>query len=337
LTQRRRVVSLAGADAHARAGFMDDDATGYRQSWFLRIPTYEASLRTFAIRVDLNKPLPSDPYVAADEIVAALKAGRLYSAIDALATPATFEFTATEPLEGRVSFVARSNARSGGIIVLRKDGLIVQQQPLPELKFESREEGTYRVEVYLSNAPGDPPVPWILSNPIYIRPPGWGTVQPVVQSETADARGVQGGPWHMEKNEGSDARVAHTDPPTGPVEFTFRLADGARRGQYAALGISMGNALTDRTRIRFRAHASRPMRVSVQARRPRSGERWQRSIYLGTEPRDIAVPFTDMRPVDSGGRFDPSLVDTVLFVVDTVNTLPGTAGSFSSLDLRVER
>ena len=117
----------------------------------------------------------------------------------------------------------------------------------------------------------------------------------------------------MEKDEGSDARVAQADPPRGPVEFTYRLADGVRRGQYAALGISVGNALTDRTRIRFHAHASQPMRISVQARRPRSGERWQRSIYLDTEPREVAVPFTDMRPVDSSGRFDPSLVDTGSF------------------------
>lgn len=337
LTQHRRVVSVAGADAHARAGFMDDDATGYRRGWFLRIPSYEASLRTFSIRVDLKEPLPHDPDIAAAEIVSALKSGRVYSAVDALATPATLEFTASEPLDGRVSFVARSNAPSGGVIVLRKDGRVVQQHPLPELKFDSRDEGTYRVEIYLSHAPGNPPVPWIVSNPIYLRPSGWGIVSPVTLSDTTDARGIQGGPWHMEKDDGSDARVAHRDAPKGPVEFTYRLADGERRGQYTALGISVGNALTDRTRIRFRAQASQPMRISVQARRPRSGERWQRSIYLDTESRDVGVPFTDMRPIDSGGRFDPSLVDTILFVVDTVNTMPGTGGHFSISDLRVER
>ena len=181
--QRRRVVSVAGADAHARAGFMDDDATGYRRRWFLRIPSYEASMRAFAIRVVLKQPLPGDPLAAAAEIVGALRAGRVYSAVDALATPATLEFTASEPLEGLVSFVARSNAPGGGIIVLRKDGRIAEQHPLPELRFESREEGTYRVEVYLSSAPGDPPVPWIVSNPIYIRPPDGAVWGPAIQSD----------------------------------------------------------------------------------------------------------------------------------------------------------
>ena len=132
-------------------------------------------------------------------------------------------------------------------------------------------------------------------------------------------------------------QVSQTDYPTGPVQFTFRLANGDRTGQYAALGIGVGKALTERTHVAFRAHASRPMRVSVQARHPQSGARWQRSIYLEPEPRDVIVRFAEMTPVESGGTFDPALADTLLFVVDTTNTSPGTAGSFTLENLRVER
>ena len=71
------------------------------------------------------------------------------------------------------------------------------------------------------------------------------------------------------------------------------------------------------------------MRVSVQARHPGTGDRWQRSIYLDGEPRDVIVRFADMTPVGSSGAFDPALADTLLFVVDTTNTLPGTDGSFT--------
>src|SRR5918999_253086 len=53
VTQQRHVVALAGADAHARAGWKDDDVEGYRRGWFLRIPSYDASFRTFAMRVSL--------------------------------------------------------------------------------------------------------------------------------------------------------------------------------------------------------------------------------------------------------------------------------------------
>ncbi len=187
ITQRRPVVALAGADAHARAGWMDDDVDGYRRGWFLRIPSYDASFRTFAMRVALDRPLTNDAAADAAHIIAALKRGAVYSAIDAIASPAAFEFSASSPghrinqgdvfndTAATLTFTARTNATTGGVIVLRKDGRILTQNPLPALVYETAGEGTYRVEVYLSSGPGDPPIPWIVSNPIYVRPVGWGT------------------------------------------------------------------------------------------------------------------------------------------------------------------
>jgi hypothetical protein len=225
------------------------------------------------------------------------------------------------------------------VIVLRKDGRILTQNPLPALVFEAAGEGTYRVEVHLTSAPGDPPIPWIVSNPIYVRPVGWGVrmPSPISVQPPAMTRGIQGGPWHVEKDGESSAEITQMDYPTGPVQLAFRLADGDGAARYAALGIGVGKALTERAHLAFRAHASRPMRVSVQARHPQSGDRWQRSIYLDAEPRDVMVRFAEMTPVGSSRTFDPALADTLLFVVDTTNTLPGTAGSFTLENLRVER
>ena len=351
LTQRRPVVALAGADAHARAGWMDDDASGYRQRWFLRLPSYETSFRAFATRVELATPLQADPIAAAAQIISALKAGRVFSAVTALAAPAALEFTAGgtdgetatqgdlfDPKGGRVSFAARSNAPTGSVTALRKDGRIVTQTARPDLNFEGpREDGTYRVEVYLPTAPGDPPVPWILSNPIYVRPAGWGTAAPISAPAMTDRSLIQGGPWHVEKDAASTAAFTHADPPDGPVEFRYRLGSGERAGQYAALGISVGTGLAQRTQLAFRARASQPMRLSVQARRPQSGDRWQRSIYIDTNARDINVPFTGMMPVGGASAFNPGLADTVLFVVDLTNALPGTDGVVTIDDLRFER
>jgi hypothetical protein len=349
IAQTRPVVALAGADAHARAGWMDDDAQGYRRGWFLRIPSYEASFRTFAMRVALDRPLANDAAADAARIIGALKRGAVYTAIDAVAAPATLELSAiaagrrlgqgdvfNDP-SAPVLFTARTNASTDGVIVLRKDGRILTQRPLPSLAFETAGEGTYRVEVYLTHAPGEPLIPWIVSNNIYVRPEGWETAPAATVEMPSITRGIQGGPWHVEKDDESAAEVAQTDYPTGPVQFTFRLATGSPAGRYAALGIGIGNALTDRTQIAFRARASRPMRVSVQARHPQSGARWTRSIYLDTEPRDVIVRFAEMTPVGSSGAFDPALADTLLFVVDTTNTSPGTQGRFTVENLRVER
>ena len=349
LTERRPVVALAGADAHARAGWMDDDVAGYRRGWFLRIPSYDASFRTFAMRVALERPLANDAASDAVQIISSLRRGAVYSAIDAVGAPAVLDFSATasgqriasgdvfHDTAAPLTFSARVNARTGGVMVLLKDGRILTQNPLPLLTHEGAGEGTYRVEVYLGDAPGEPPIPWIVSNPIYVRPVGWGTTPPPPVDVPTITLGVQGGPWHVEKDDASAAQVVQKDYPEGPVQFTFRLADGDRTGKYAALGIGVGKGLTERTRIAIRAHASRPMRISVQARQPHSGHRWQRSIYLDTEPRDIIVRFAEMTPVGSSGTFDPAVADTLLFVVDTTNTLPGTGGSFTLENLRVER
>jgi hypothetical protein len=351
IAQRRPVVALAGADAHARAGWMDDDRQGYRRSWFLRIPSYDASFRTFAMRVPLERPLANDAGADAARIIAALKRGDVYSVVDAVASPAVLDFSARgkghrinqgevfNDTTAALTFTARTNATTGGLIVLRKDGRILAQNPLPALDVESVGEGTYRVEVYLSSAPGDPPIPWIVSNPIYIRRDGWvtGTPSPISLEAPAITRTIQGGPWHVEKDDQSSAETAQKDYPTGPVEFSFRLGNGDRAGRYVALGIGVGTALAERSHLAFRATATQPMRVSVQARHPQSGHRWQRSIYLDAESRDVIVRFSEMTPVGTSPAFDPALADTLLFVVDTTNTLPGTAGSFAITDLRVER
>jgi hypothetical protein len=348
MTQRRRVVAIAAADAHARAGWRDDDVEGYRREWFLKIPSYDASFRTFAMRVALERPLSGDAAADATTVIGGLKRGAVFSAIDAIAAPASFEFSASgtsgriypgdlvHETASSVTFSVRTNSQRSGTIVLLKNGRTLTSGPLPELTFAASGEGTYRVEVHLTASPGEPPVPWIVSNPVYIRPAGWGVRSPEPDVTRAITRSIQGGPWHTEQDERSFAKIAQKDYPTGEVELAFRLAsDGA--GRYAALGIGVGKALTERTHLAFRARASRPMRVSVQARHPGTGNRWQRSIFLDPQPRDVIVRFTDMTPIGSSDTFDPALADTLLFVVDATNTLPGAEGSFTLENLRVER
>ena len=60
----------------------------------LNFPSYEQSFRTFAIRVELDEPPVGTATRDAAALLRALKGGRVYTAIDALATPAPFEFSA---------------------------------------------------------------------------------------------------------------------------------------------------------------------------------------------------------------------------------------------------
>src|SRR5262249_55908900 len=111
----------------------------------------------------------------------------------------------------------------------------------------------------------------------------------------------------------------------------------------AALVTSDVDAIAQATRVSFAAWADRPMRVSVQVRVPvgnsGDGDRWLRSVYVDQQKRTLTVAFNDMTRVPSAVAERPPLADvrSLLFVVDTVNTLPGTSGRLSIGEVRLER
>ena len=80
------------------------------------------------------------------------------------------------------------------------------------------------------------------------------------------------------------------------------------------------------------------MRVSVQLRAPRSGARWRRSVVIDRCPETLLVTFADMVAVDQAPLPIPlGDIDSVLFVVDTINTPPGRRGTLWIDDVRLER
>ena len=97
----------------------------------------------------------------------------------------------------------------------------------------------------------------------------------------------------------------------------------------------------DASRLSFRAAADRPMRLSVQVRLVDGTvqRRWQRSVYLAPDPREITIGFADMRAVGTGARepFSPARIHSLLFVVDSVNARPGDRGVAWVEGLRTER
>ena len=90
-------------------------------------------------------------------------------------------------------------------------------------------------------------------------------------------------------------------------------------------------SLVGADRVAFTARADRPMRVSLQLRLPggKDGERWRQSVYLDEQPRQITVRLRDLTPVGVTTTRRPFVapIQGLLFVVDTVNTKPGSAGT----------
>jgi hypothetical protein len=354
LTRTRRVVGVAGADAHARIGLRSlgepYDGTS------LHLPSYEQIFRLFSNGL-AETTLTGDADADGAAVIAAIRAGHLYSTIDALGGPAAMSFTATSgemtasggdvlPLSGPVALRIEVQAPAGARIGLLKDGSVMETRtgPLVELE-EAAAPAVYRVEVSLPGAPGQPPVPWIVSNPIYV---GRDAAEPApaarARATTFAVQYKDGQPqgWIVETSQGSLGAVDVVKSFTGThVSLRYGLGGAASSSPFTAFVLPAGLELPKYSQLVFTGWANKPTRVSVQLREPSGavGERWHRSVYLAPEPREVTVYFDDMTPRGATSRPRPNLADVqaVLFVVDTVNTPLGGNGTIWIDDVRYGR
>jgi hypothetical protein len=340
-TRRARVVGLAGADAHARLGFRQQ-AEPY-EGWHVKVPSYEASFRAFALRVVLDAPLSGDPARDADDIITRIRWGRAFTVIDGLATPGAFEFSATGggrlarmgdylDAAGEVTLLVRMAAPPDARMVILQDGESLFDTQDRELRLGvTAEPASYRVEIYAPGATGHPPIPWLVSNPIYV---GMRAVHARARAATPRRPAVRGragiaiDAWVREASAGSESALL---PPVtidgeSAHEWRFALAGGVAAGQYAALRFPQGG-LGGHDRIELRARADGPMRVWVQVRTA-AGERWGRSVYIDDAFRTREVFFDEFQSLGLTSTPLPpaDAIDAVLLVVDTLNTRPGGRG-----------
>jgi len=342
LAQQRRVIAVAGADAHARIGLTQQEP--YDNTLFLPMPGYERMFQLFS-NVIPDVALGGDPTADARAVLAAIRDGRSYSRIDALGREGGFALTAAAgklPATLRVDVQGPSDAR----VDLWKDGVVVAAGAASGFEHPAETPGVYRAEVSRSGAPGEPPVPWIVSNPIYVgREPPAQPAAPPRRAVTATVPRYTDGAadgWTIETSPASRAALDVVKGSRG-TELALRYAIGgaASSGPFAALVFTPGPELARADRLLFWARADRPMRLSVQLREPagEAGYRWQRSVYLDTEPREITVYFDDLRPAGMTPGDLPTLasVESVLLVIDTVNTPLGGSGRVWIDDVRYAR
>ncbi len=336
----RRVPALAGADAHARLGFRprsDPDTSALH----VPLPSYEASFRGFSNHVILRAPLVGDPAADADAVVTAMAHGRSYTVIDGIASPGALEFTASSatastgmggeaPLEGRLTLNVRIAAPPNTTLMLLKDGATIESTESSAIEAVAEDPGVYRVEAYVAGGPGQPPVPWIVSNPIYVGLAHPAATPPAVPAAarvvTADLAQLQ-----TEMGRGCTSEIAPGALP-GAMSWRYALAPGRPTGQFAAVQLPVAGGLASFDRVRLRVKASHPARVWVQLRAPVGQvERWGTTFYADTEEREIDVPLSAFGPIGVTSSARPPLdrVDSLLIVADTLNVLPGTSGELT--------
>ncbi len=354
LTQRRRVVALAGSDAHGAAALPGaEDWRVPPLAW----PSYEQVFRTFAIRVQLDEVWSGDATADAAALLEGLREGRVYTVLDALAIPGRFHFSAAGETRvaqaggvlsagAPVRVTVRAGLPTGAEIRLYENGALVHRTRSPELHYVSDGgRSVFRAEVVLPWAPGTPGVPWVVSNPIYIGLPP----EPRLSVSAAAALGsvmlftdeVDPAGWTVEHEGESLAAVESTASIDGQeLALRYALSGGNSGSPFAALVRSDAGMLARFDRIRFTVRGDRAQRISVQLRTggPEAEVRWRRSVYVDTDPRRVTIRLQDMRPVPSGAMASPRVDKgtALLFVVDSVNTPPATSGVIWLDDVSLE-
>jgi hypothetical protein len=174
-TTGRRLVAVAGNDAHANVGVSLIDSSG-KTLLGLQLDPYARSFHLVRVHVLIPKDKPR----SSETLREALGGGHCFIGFDIFGDTTGFSFSASNGIENRIQgdeISLQKGVRLTVIspvpsrLVLLKDGKPIQDEiGIKQKEFVVSEKGSYRVEVYLSQLPK--PVsdqPWIISNPIYVR------------------------------------------------------------------------------------------------------------------------------------------------------------------------
>jgi hypothetical protein len=342
ITPRRMVVGIAGVDAHAKLSPFDLDPGDNRYA--LPFPGYETVFRTISVHVTPDRPLTGDAASDAESLLGAMRAGRLYTTIDAIASPSSFQFEASSGTgaakqggelpssDGTMALHVKSNAPASfattiwhgrrALATRRESDFTITAPAAP---------GAYRVEIRATDRARDPL--WVVSNPIYVRGLPALEEDPLAASLADGAQLFPAEPfgWSVEHDPASKADLEVVSGQAGS-EMHFRYTLGSDSGVRPAVAIAAPpTAIPPNNRVVITIRSEHPMRVAVQLRggsNPSMEERWQRSIYVDEHERQVVVDFGDMMPVGPARTAHPPLDQTpsVVLMVDTTHAKPGSSG-----------
>ena len=351
----RRVPVLAAADAHARLGF-GQTRDPYDNAMFVRVPSYDVSFAAFSNHLVLDRPLRGDAAADAITVVGAIREGHVFSVIDGLGALGAFEMRGIRgdqlvrigeylDLGGAPRIEAQITAPEGTTMYLLRNGEPIYDTTSGSLRVEvGNEPAAYRIEARLPASAKAPSVPWLLSNPVYVglRDAHARAALPSPPEPVGERSGIATKAWRPEASDGSTSALAQTAMADGTpaLEWRFSLAGPDRSEPYAAMRFPVGESLMGHRGLQLRAQSDAPRRIWAQLRAPGGrGERWGASLYLDPTLQSYEIKFTDFRPLGPVASTTPALdrIDSLLLVVDTVHTLPGSKGVILIPDLWLTR
>ncbi len=174
-TSNRKLTAIAGNDAHSNVGVSVNDASG--KQWLgVKLDPYERSFRTVRTHVLITR----GKALSSESLLEGIALGHCYLSFSIFGDPKGFAFTAigavpAKSMGDEIDFsnglVLKATAPLISRFLLLKDGVVTDEKSGLAADFPVNAPGAYRVEAYLNSLPA--PVkgqPWIISNPIYVRP-----------------------------------------------------------------------------------------------------------------------------------------------------------------------
>ena len=168
---RSRLTGTAGNDAHANIGVSLKDSSG-KTLLGIQLDPYATSFRLVRLHVLIEQGKTLD----ATSLMEAVRAGHCFIGFDFLGDTSGFAFEAENAGERKIqgdeislTGATRLRVRSPvpGRIVIFKDGAVfVDESGIAGKEVAITERGVYRAEIYLSQLGN---LPWIISNPVYVR------------------------------------------------------------------------------------------------------------------------------------------------------------------------
>ena len=176
IAAKRKISLFAGTDAHSNIGFhlFGDDAGNKGLNF--KLDDYATMFRLARQHVLIEKDKP----LTHQNLIEAIKAGRSYIGFDVLGRTDGFLFQA-ERAKNKIFMgdeISQSEAvklkaispQKSRFVVFQNGEKISESEDVANLELDIHEPGVYRVEVYLDQlGPPFDKMPWIISNPIYVR------------------------------------------------------------------------------------------------------------------------------------------------------------------------
>ena len=322
LLQRAAVSGFFAVNAHG----------GFRLAGILDVPVPSYSTLFDSLALGIDRRYQGDP-------LQAIRRGDFFCLVRAAGEPQSFAFTARAGAdEYRSGSLLRQKARlrvSVGTIaqkvrvVLRRDGLVVGEVLDAPLEYGPAGPGIYRAAVYLEEHPFlSSEVPWILSNPILVRPSERSHQQEEVPGEWKP-RPIDLSAFRLEKDPVS---VASLDPDGSGIRLKYTLPRFVPGGEntWCALAKRDRADLSAYSGFYIRALSDKYLRYFVELR---SGDRWYyASFKLHPGKQNLCrVPFEEFYRVDHSREEMPlSKIDS-MFISSSNYT--SRAGFSSELEI----